>query len=342
MSGPAAPRVSVLLPARDAGPALEACLESLRRQSEPRWECVAIDDGSSDDTGERLRQHAARDDRLIVIEGPGRGLVAALETGLAHLRAHGSAPVIARMDADDWMHRHRLRDQLAALDADPDLDAVGCHVRMFPRAQLTDGRRRYESWLNGLGSSASVALDAFVECPIAHPTLAIRTRTLLEFGYHDRGWPEDLDLVLRLLGAGRRLAVVPRRLLAWRDHPGRLSRTHASYGLDRFTACKAAHLASGFLSESPDYVLWGYGPTAKAMRKALLLHHKAPVRIVELHPRRIGRSIHGAEVIAPEALVPGSEPRIVVSVAGSGPRSNIRDWMSTHGFADGSDFICTA
>jgi len=314
----------------------------LRRQSEARWECIAIDDGSSDDTGQRLADFAARDERMVVIQGAACGLPQALETGLAFIREHGRAPVIARMDADDWMHRHRLRDQLSALAAEPRLDGVGCHVRIFPRRALSDGRRRYETWLNSMNSAASVARDAFVECPIAHPTLCVRRDALLEFGYLDRGWPEDLDLVLRMLGAGRQLGVVPRRLLAWRDHPGRLSRTHAHYALDRFTACKAAHLAAGFLADLSEYVLWGYGPTAKAMRKALLVHQKTPVRIVELHPRRIGRKIHGAPVIAPEALECGAEPRIIVSVAGVGPRTRIREWLAAHGFEDGRDFVCTA
>jgi len=337
-----AARVTVLLPARNAGPALDACLASLRRQSEPRWTCVAVDDASTDDTGERLRAIAAADARFEVVAGPGQGLVAALRAGLEHIGAHHAAPFIARMDADDWMHRHRLRDQLAALGADPRLDGVGCHVRLFPRRFLRDGRRRYERWLNSIDTPESLARDAFVECPIAHPTLVLRREALLEHGYLDRDWPEDLDLVLRLLAAGRRLAVVPRRRLAWRDHPGRLSRTHASYGLDRFTACKAAHLASGFLADSPDYVLWGHGPTGRAMRKALAAHGKTPARIVELHPRRLGRTIHGAPVIPPEGLSALTRPRTVVSVAGAGPRAQIRAWMRSHGYVDGIDFVCTA
>lgn len=335
-------RVAVLLPARDAGPALATCLESLRRQSESRWVCVAVDDASTDATGERLRAVAAADARIEVVAGAGQGLVAALNAGLAHIAAHHGAPYVARMDADDWMHRHRLRDQLAALDADPRLDGVGCHVRLFPRRHLSDGRRRYEAWLNSIDTPESLARDAFVECPIAHPTLVMRRAALLELGYRDLGWPEDLDLILRVLGAGRRLAVVPRRRLAWRDHPGRLSRTHTSYGLDRFTACKAAHLATGFLANSPDYVLWGHGPTGRALRKALAAHDKAPRRIVELHPRRLGRTIHGALVIPPEGLGSLHRPRIVVSVSGDAPRRRIRAWMHAHGYVEGTDFVCTA
>ena len=53
----------------------------------------------------------------------------------------------------------------------------------------------------------------------------VRRTVLAAVGYRDRGWPEDYDLVLRLLAAGPEIGVVPRRLLAWRDGPGRLTRT---------------------------------------------------------------------------------------------------------------------
>src|SRR5205085_494524 len=82
--------------------------------------------------------------------------------GLAHCRA----PLVARMDADDLMHRDRLAAQIAALRADPGLVAVGCHVRLFPRAGLTEGLRAYERWLNGIDSAERLRAEAFVECPL--------------------------------------------------------------------------------------------------------------------------------------------------------------------------------
>ena len=100
--------------------------------------------------------------------------------------------------------------------------------------------------------------DAFIECPIAHPTLMIRRNLLTTLGYRDCGWPEDYDLILRLLADGHELGVVPKRLVAWRDGPERLSRTSETYSVERFTACKAAHLAESFLASSNDYALWGY------------------------------------------------------------------------------------
>ena len=335
---PPSPRVSILLPVRDAADTLATCLRSLTRQTESRWECVVVDDGSVDATPALLAASARTDARVRVVTTPRRGLVPALSTGLEHCRA----PFVARMDGDDHMHRERLASQLAAFEQRPSLGALGTRVRMFPRELLRDGQRRYEHWLNGLSSPDDVRRDAFVECPVAHPSLMIRSDLLRAFGYRDCGWPEDYDLILRLLAAGHEIAVVPRRLHGWRDSSGRLSRRSPAYSLDRFTACKAAHLASGLLARSRDYVLWGYGSTGRALRRALLAHDRTPSHIVELHPGRLGQTIHGAPVIEPADLRALRGAKIVVSVAGIGPRNEIRRSLAGMGFRELDEFVCAA
>ena len=334
---PNRPLVSILLPAFNAAATLPACLRSIQRQSETRWECVIVDDGSSDTTLECAQSFAHRDERFTVVVTSHQGIVAALNTGLQ--RCCGA--FVARMDADDLMHRERLAVQVEALER-CGWAAMGCHVRLFPRAALTDGRVEYERWLNSIVSSRRVREEAFVECPIAHPALMIRTEVLAAFGYRDQGWPEDYDLVLRLLQAGHDLEVAPRRLICWRDTPNRQSRTHPSYALDRFIACKAAFLAAGLLAGRGEYVLWAYGGTGKALRRALLAYGKRPAYIVEVHPGRLGKTIHGAPVIAPQELAALRRYPVVASVAGAVAREQIRAAMRSMGFEETKHFICAA
>ena len=58
-------------------------------------------------------------------------------------------------------------------------------MRIFPRAQLAAGWRAYERWLNGIDSAARVRAEAFVECPVVHPTLMLRRAALVDLGYRD-------------------------------------------------------------------------------------------------------------------------------------------------------------
>lgn len=330
------PRVSILLPALNAARTLSSCLRSIARQTEAAWECVLVDDGSTDGTLEIARQWAFRDPRFRVIATPHRGLIAALNEGLRECRGL----LVARMDADDLMHGERLAAQMEVMRADPGLAGVGCHVRLFPRRNLTARMRDYERWLNSLKSSDDLARDAFVECPIAHPSLMMRT-SLMGPGYVDRGWPEDYDLILRMLAAGHRIGMVPRRLLSWRDGPRRLSRTHDRYAIERFTACKAHFLAKSFLTQER-YILWGYGNTGRALRRALAELGKTATHIIEIKRGRLGQHIHGAPVIPPED-VPALRGRpLVVSVARDGPRAQIRAALATMNFVEGADYVCAA
>lgn len=332
------PRVSILLPAFNAASTLPACLRSILRQLETRWECVIVDDGSTDATRTVAEQFARADVRFRVIALPHQGLVETLNAGIAQCRAR----LIARMDADDLMHRRRLLEQANALEHAPDLVAVGCHVRLFPRQPLTDGRRNYERWLNGHRTAADIRREAFIECPLAHPTWMMRREVLEAYRYRARGWPEDYDLLLQLLTAGLEIGVVPERLLCWRDGPGRLSRTDAAYGLERFTACKAAFLCEGFLAGVERYILWGYGGTGRALCRAIATHGRHPSHIVEVHPRRLGQIIQGAPVIPPEGLRGRVGQPVVVSVSGERPRTQIREAMRELGFLEGRDFVCAA
>ncbi len=329
----------MLLPVRNASGTLTEALSSLGQQTFGDWECLVLDDGSSDDSLAVARGLALAEPRLRVLALPASGIVAALNLGLGESR--GS--YVARMDADDLMHPERLAEQCALLDASPELAGAGCHVRLFPRAPLSPKRVAYEAWLCSLRSPHDVFRDRFVECPLPHPTWFLRRELLLRYGYREQGWPEDYDLLLRLLTGGHALGVVPRALLSWRDSPTRLSRTHPAYAQAAFVECKAHFLAQSWLGAAREFVLWGYGDTGRNLSRALRRRGFQPRQIVELHPGRLGQRIAGAEVIAPEALAGRADlPPIIVSVAGAGPRAEIRQKLTELGFGEGRDYVCAA
>ena len=332
------PAVSILLPVRDAESTLRDCLRSVRRQEFEDWECVLVDDGSRDASSAIACETARSDPRVRVLTTPRRGLVAALNRGLDDCRGR----LVARMDADDLMHRRRLSEQVAHLESHPAWIGSGCHVRIFPRDELGAGNRAYEAWVNSIRSPEDVQREAFVECPVVHPTWIFRREALSGYRYQDHGWPEDYDLILRMITDGQRIGVLPLRRLAWRHTEDRLSRCSPAYGQDRFTACKAHYLARSFLARTERYILWGYGGTGRALCRALGEQGKRPSYIVELHEGRIGNRIQGAEVIPRERL--DSVPRLplVVSVAGAGPRAEIRAALDHLGFVEARDFVCAA
>ncbi len=330
--------VSILLPVFNAADTLGSCLESIRRQSFCDWQCVAVDDGSTDGCVEQIASSAAKDPRFLLVEREHSGLVTTLNAGLDHC----TGEFVARMDADDRMHRDRIAAQVRLLSADTSLELVGCRVRSFPRSGLGAGSREYESWLNSMRSAADVHRERFIECPLAHPTWMLRRASLARLRYRDRGWPEDYDLILRLLRDGPRAGIVPDRLLGWRHHPDRLSRRDPRYGLDRFTACRAHFLARDHLRDTTGYLLWGYGQTGRALRRALADHGKRLTGLIEVHRGRIGQTIHGAPVVCPDDIDRLPNAPLIVSVSGAGPRAEIRAKLRSLGRIENRDYLCAA
>jgi glycosyltransferase involved in cell wall biosynthesis len=201
-------------------------LRSIRRQTWTDFECLCVDDGSSDAGPDIIRAHAREDPRLRLLRSPARGIVAALNWGLHQARA----ALAARMDADDLMHPERLARQHAAMAADPGISVLGTCVRVFPQTQITDGFRAYVDWQNSCVTEPAIAADIFLESPLAHPSVMLRRERIIGAGgYRDGAFPEDYELWLRLHRSGHRLAKLKQPLLDWRDEPGRLSRRDPRY-----------------------------------------------------------------------------------------------------------------
>lgn len=348
MTEKGAPRVSILLPCRDAEPFLGACIDSLAAQSEPRFEVLALDDGSVDGTGPLLRAWAERDPRVRLVDRDGSGIVAALR----RLSGEARSPLLARMDADDVARPGRLAAQLRLLVRRPDVAACGTGVRYFPRPRRGSGYLRYEGWINGLTEPAAVERDLFVECPIAHPTLMAR-RDAFEAvgGYRDAGGPEDYDLILRLAAAGYRMTNVPRILHEWRLGPHRLSERSDRYGPDAFRRLKVAHLANGRVPAGRPLVIWGAGKVGKAFARGWLEQVGARSRMrpveafVDLDPRKIGQTIHGAVVLRPEdlpAFGAPARPYMLLAVGTPGARREIREALQALGFREIEDYRAVA
>ena len=372
------PAVSVVLPVRDGERTLGAALESLRAQTFADFEVLVVDDGSRDGSGGIARAWERRDGRFRVVRvgvaggvggsdgsggsvdsggsgdsagsvddagaggGAPNGIVAALQRGLAEARG----TYIARMDADDRCHPERLAAQFELLEASPGLAGCGTGVRYVPESAVTPRAAEYADWLNSMTDWDTVAANIFVECPLAHPTFMFRARALAEAGgYRDRGWPEDYDLLLRLWRRGHRFVSVPRVLLDWGNDPGRLSRTHPAYSLAAFRACRVHHLRRSLLKGRSGVVVWGAGPTGKALAREFARQGVSVPAFVEVDPRKIGQRIHGAPVIGVEAVRGArgvSGALHVGAVARSAGREGVRGAVGGVGLGEGVDFVAMA
>ncbi|MFM8751431.1 glycosyltransferase family 2 protein [Rhabdaerophilum sp.] len=99
--------ISIIMPAYRASETIDAAILSVILQTYPHWELLVIDDGSPDSLAPKV--DAFKDPRIRFIRlEKNQGLPNALNVGLREARAQ----YVARMDCDDVMEDHRLKEQL--------------------------------------------------------------------------------------------------------------------------------------------------------------------------------------------------------------------------------------
>jgi glycosyltransferase involved in cell wall biosynthesis len=227
------PIISVLIPAYNSERYLRAAVQSILEQTYREFELIAVDDGSTDRTTPILQEFAGRDPRVRVISRPNTGIAGALNDGLAAARGE----FIARMDADDIALPQRFERQLAYMREHPDCVLLGSRVTLvdpydtplWDTDQATD-HKEIESWLLEARGWALI-----------HPAVMMRTDAVRRIGgYRSDYVPiEDMDLFLRLLDTGGRLANLPDVLLHYRQHPTSANHTRFEEQEAKRRACVA-------------------------------------------------------------------------------------------------------
>lgn len=333
------PEVSVLMPCYNAAKTLDTALESILSQTINDIEVVVVDDGSTDDSPQKLEAWTAQDRRVRVIPRAHIGIIGALNAGLQVCQSE----FVARMDADDRSLPDRLEEQVAYLHGHPEIAVVACLVSGFPQGQVREGFQLYINWLNSLVTDEDIRREIFVESPMAHPSVVFRKTEVRKVGgYQEHGWPEDYDLWLRLYLEGARFAKVPRHLFEWREYPERLTRVDSRYSLENFLRVKAYYLARGPVLGRDGVILWGAGMLGRRLSKHLIRLGCPLVAFIDIDPRKVGRTRRGLPIIPPEELIAYWEryahPVILACVGARGARRLIRERLESLGLREARDW----
>lgn len=331
------PRLSVIMPFLNAAPTLRAAAASMFAQTFTDFELIAIDNGSTDGGAAVLT--AMGDPRLRLLTEPRRGIVPALNTGLAAAQGEW----FARLDADDWSYPERLARQLAFLDAHPGLMFCATQVEFGGDGAAQAGYARYVTWQNTIVTEAQVRLSCFIESPFAHPSWMFHRTLIAAHGpYRDGAFPEDYEMVLRWHAAGVRMAKVPEVLVRWNDPPTRLSRTDPRYHPDTFFALKAAHLAAWLARHNPhhpDVVVWGARPRTRHRAEHVNRHGIRIVGWLDTDPHLVGNAPNGIRV-GDWSQAPGPDRAFILTyITNAVARQEIHAELNRRGFVEGETFL---
>jgi glycosyltransferase involved in cell wall biosynthesis len=332
---PASPKISVVLPFRNAGRTLDRAIRSIVNQEEEDFELILVDNHSTDQGPAVAGKWVAEDRRLRVTREPLKGVVFASNKGAAEARGK----YIARMDADDEAAPGRLRLQSAYLASHPGTDVVAGQVEHVSHSGQTGGFSRFVEWSNSICSSSEIYHNRFIELPVVNPTLMWRREIGERHGLYRAGhFPEDYEMILRWLDAGVTIEKIPRTVLRWYDSDTRLSRTHPAYSEKAFYRIKSRYLAS-WLQENnpyhPDVSVWGASRISR--RRARLLEPYG-IRFSQYIDTKKSRQLD-KQVIYYEDLPPAGELFVLSYIRQMDNRDRIREFLTARGYREGKDFL---
>ena len=210
MQTPEQPLVSVIIASYNHAPYIEASIRSVLEQSYPHIELLVIDDGSKDDSVERIRRLQAEHDFDFCVQknqGLSRTLNAAIE------RARGS--LIVPFGSDDIMLSGRIAQQVAYMWNKPEVGICGGNIQEID--EYGDKRGQPKALELRRLDFEDVFLDRKPGVPA--PTLMFRREALAKVGGFDPEVRlEDLLIELKITRAGFFIDALPDVLALYRVH----------------------------------------------------------------------------------------------------------------------------
>lgn len=214
------PLVSVLIPCYNVEMYVEESVNSILNQTYTHLEIIAINDCSTDNTGNILRQLAEKDSRITVVNNPENlRLISTLNKGIE--LCHGD--YIARMDADDISLPTRIEKEVDFLESNKDHDIVSTQFYAF----RSEKPNKYDLNYSPQHDSELRAYMLF-RSGICHPAVLIRKRIFSELGLKfEQKYLHVEDYALWSEAIYKtKIANIPEPLLLYRVHKNQVSSLH--------------------------------------------------------------------------------------------------------------------
>ena len=208
------PGITTIIPCYQAEKTIRETLESLRAQSFQDWECIVIDDGSTDSSSAIVESLAKKDSRIKFLQQENAGPSKARNAGLKQ----AGGKYIHFLDSDDVIQASAYQQFLSAFENHPEADVIYCGWK-----NTSEPGEIYSQVdpLNQLTFEILARKNQF-----AIHSIMTKKEALDEVGYFDEKLRavEDWDLWLRLSRIGKKFYPIQSSLASYRRMPGTLSK----------------------------------------------------------------------------------------------------------------------
>ena len=214
--------VSVIMSVYNAEKYLDLAIESILNQSFRDFEFIIIEDCSTDNSLEILKNYAEKDSRIKIIQKTEnkrmKGFIENLNIGLKEAKGK----YITRMDADDISHPSRFEKQVAFLESHSDIFMVGSSINFINEKGEITGK------LPALEADHEIKKQMPIKISMFHPVIMFRNEK--EVRYRENiFYCEDYDLYLRLMLEGKKFHNFSEALLDYRLLNSSISRKDSKF-----------------------------------------------------------------------------------------------------------------
>jgi glycosyltransferase involved in cell wall biosynthesis len=239
------PKVTVLMPAYNAGKYIAEAIHSVLNQSFTDFELLIVDDGSSDHTLSVIREFT--DARIRLLTQENEGVSVALNRGLKAAKGL----YIARFDADDICFPQRLFRQVLFLDGHPTYLIIGSDAEYISE----NGEHLFDFRCAG-HSYREIRDNLYKFCPFIHSAVMYRREAILKAGGYCRDAHnfEDYLLWVKLVDSGKWYNL-PETLIKVRINPSSVTIDEQWRG-KRFRRLKREIIRRGSVTKEEGEELW--------------------------------------------------------------------------------------
>jgi glycosyltransferase involved in cell wall biosynthesis len=241
--------ITVLMPVYNAGKFLDSSIKSILLQSYKDFEFLILDDGSTDDSEEKVKSYT--DSRIKFIKLPRRGMGDALNYGLSIAKYNW----IARMDADDLAHPNRLERQLKFISNNANYHLVSSWYALFSDEKII-------SIFDLPEKHKEIKKHLALHSPICHPGSLYNRKIIPPEGFSNSPFA-DYEMWLKIMNHFK-FYVIPEILIFVRYRKDSFSRGNISskykmiYEIQKTYYNKSFRNYFGIETENSEYEIRGW------------------------------------------------------------------------------------
>ena len=289
-------KITIITPFRNASRYIQATANSILSQTHTDWEWILINDNSLENE-ELILAEFLIDSRVKLTFNKGKGITDALITGFE--LATGS--FVTRMDADDIMPLNKLESMLSFLKYS-DADVITGKARYFSDdVEISDGYRKYESWLNDRVNLKDFYTEIYRECTLSSGNWMM-SREKFEScgGFAGLTYPEDYDLLFRWYACGMKIEGMDEITHYWREHPQRTSKNSLDYSQEQFFKLKINRFLELDRNTMP-LILNGTGRKGR-LTASVLIDNRVEFDWVSIEPEKFKAGIYDQKIVGVEKI----------------------------------------